>query len=95
MFSLGGRNILDIGANDGDTTLNLAVASGGGSVLAFEMGPHVKILRHNVRLNPGLHIDVHAVAISNKSEGVNYQPDIGGANCQCDGCCGGIADNNK
>ena len=31
----------------GDTSLNLAVATGGGTVVAFEMGPPVQLLRFN------------------------------------------------
>ena len=33
----------------GDSTLNLAVASEGGTVVAFEMGPPIQMLRLNVR----------------------------------------------
>ena len=49
LLQLGPCNILDIGANDGDTTLNLALAAAGGTVLAFEMGPQVELLQYNVR----------------------------------------------
>ena len=31
----------------GDTSFNLAMATGGGSVVAFEMGPPVQLLRFN------------------------------------------------
>ena len=44
-----GCNIVDIGANTGDTPLALAVAAKGGTVAAFEMGPPVDLLRVNVR----------------------------------------------
>ena len=51
MFSLpldGGKcNMVDIGAYDGDTALNLAEASDGGTVIAFEMGPPVYMLKIN------------------------------------------------
>ena len=49
LLGLAPCNILDIGANDGDTTLNLALAAAGGTVLAFEMGPQVELLNYNVR----------------------------------------------
>ena len=49
LLGLGPCNIIDIGANDGDTTLNLALAAAGGTVLAFEMGPQVELLQYNVR----------------------------------------------
>ena len=40
---------MDIGANTGDTSLVLAVASQGGTVVAFEMGSPVEMLRVNKR----------------------------------------------
>merc|ERR1712130_95978 len=52
-----GCNVVDIGANSGDTSFNLAAASGGGTVVAFEMGPPIDLLRQNVRMNPHLKID--------------------------------------
>ena len=45
-----GCNIVDIGAHGGDTTLPLAVAARGGTVVAFEMGPPIRILELNKRL---------------------------------------------
>ena len=50
MFLIG-CNIIDIGANTGDTALTLAVAAKGGTVAAFEMGPPIKMLRVNKRYN--------------------------------------------
>ena len=44
-----GCNIVDIGANTGDTPLVLAVAAKGGTVVAFEMGPPIDMLRINKR----------------------------------------------
>ena len=44
-----GCNIVDIGAHTGDTALVLAVAAKGGTVVAFEMGPPIEILRENIR----------------------------------------------
>ena len=44
-----GCNIVDIGANTGDTPLVLAVAAKGGTVVAFEMGPPIDLLRVNKR----------------------------------------------
>ena len=44
-----GCNIVDIGANTGDTALILAVAAKGGTVAAFEMGPPIDMLRVNKR----------------------------------------------
>ena len=44
-----GCNIVDIGANDGDTSLILAVAAKGGTVAAFEMGTPIEMLRVNKR----------------------------------------------
>ena len=44
-----GCNIVDIGANTGDTSLVLAVASRGGTVAAFEMGTPIQMLRVNKR----------------------------------------------
>ena len=44
-----GCNIVDIGANTGDTPLVLAVAAKGGTVVAFEMGPPIDMLRVNKR----------------------------------------------
>ena len=49
-----GCNIVDIGANTGDTPLVLAVAAKGGTVAAFEMGPPVDMLRFNIRYGGGL-----------------------------------------
>ena len=46
---LSGCNSVDIGAQIGDTTLNLAAVFPGGTVTAFEMGPPIDILRVNVR----------------------------------------------
>ena len=46
---LPGCNSVDIGAQIGDTTLNLAAVFPGGTVTAFEMGPPIDILRVNVR----------------------------------------------
>ena len=40
---------MDIGANTGDTSLILAVAARGGTVVAFEMGSPVEMLRVNKR----------------------------------------------
>ena len=40
---------MDIGANTGDTSLVLAVASRGGTVAAFEMGTPIQMLRVNKR----------------------------------------------
>ena len=44
-----GCNIVDIGANDGDSALILAVAAKGGTVVAFEMGTAIDMLRINKR----------------------------------------------
>ena len=44
-----GCNIVDIGANDGDSALILAVAARGGTVVAFEMGTAIDMLRVNKR----------------------------------------------
>ena len=44
-----GCNIVDIGGNTGDTPLVLAVAAKGGTVVAFEMGPPIHLLRINKR----------------------------------------------
>ena len=44
-----GCNMVDIGANTGDTPLVMAVAARGGTVAAFEMGPPVDMLRINRR----------------------------------------------
>jgi len=79
-----GCNIVDIGANTGDTPLVLAVAAKGGTVAAFEMGPPVDMLRFNIRLNPQLKIDVHHHAVSNFSGTVLYEP-----GCERWGCDGG------
>ena len=46
---LPGCNSVDIGAQIGDTTLNLAAVFPRGTVTAFEMGPPIDILRVNVR----------------------------------------------
>ena len=46
---LSGCNSVDIGAQIGDTTLNLAAVFPRGTVTAFEMGPPIDILRVNVR----------------------------------------------
>ena len=43
---------MDIGAHTGDTALVLAVAAKGGTVVAFEMGPPIEILRENIRCLP-------------------------------------------
>ena len=40
---------MDIGAQIGDTSLNLAGVFPQGTVVAFEMGPPVEMLRVNVR----------------------------------------------
>ncbi len=63
---------MDIGANDGDTTLNLAEAikHTGGTVVAFEMGPSLPMLEYNVGLNPQYKINIHNKAVSNVSETV-------------------------
>ena len=65
-------NVVDIGANDGDSTLNLAeaVRNAGGRVVAFEMGPSFPMLRYNVALNPQYNIDIYHNAVSNVSETV-------------------------
>ncbi len=49
-----GDFIIDIGANEGDTTVPMAIAAGKqGLTLALEPNPHVfKVLEQNARLNP-------------------------------------------
>ena len=47
-----GCNIVDIGANDGDSALILAVAAKGGTVAAFEMGTAIDMLRINKKYEP-------------------------------------------
>merc|ERR1711953_504474 len=79
-----GCNSVDIGAQIGDTSLNLAAVFPEGAVVAFEMGPPIQMLRLNVRLNPQFKIDVHNVAVSNKTGSVVYHSGSNGAN-------GGIA----
>ena len=64
---------MDIGAHVGDTTLPLGVAAKGGTVVAFEMGPPVEILRINARLNPQFNIDIYNVAITNHTNSVLYE----------------------
>ena len=60
----------------------------GGTVVAFEMGPPVEMLRYNVRLNPQYKIDVHHLAVSDKFQRVHYEPvTVGG----CNGCNGAIS----
>ncbi len=51
-----GDFIIDIGANEGDTTVPMAIAAGkGGLTLALEPNPHVyKVLEANARLNPAI-----------------------------------------
>lgn len=51
-----GDFIIDIGANEGDTTVPMAIAAGKeGVTLALEPNPHVfKVLEANARLNPGI-----------------------------------------
>lgn len=78
-------NVVDIGANDGDTTFNLAT-SVGGKVVAFEMGPTYQLLEQNIRLNPDFDIDIHKLAISDKESLVHYES-------ACKGCNGGITEN--
>ena len=51
----------------------LAVVARGGTVVAFEMGPPVKILRINAKLNPQFNIDVYNLAITNHSNSVIYE----------------------
>ena len=51
----------------------LAVVARGGAVVAFEMGPPVKILRINAKLNPQFNIDVYNLAITNHSNSVIYE----------------------
>ena len=76
----------------GDSTLNLAVASEGGTVVAFEMGPPIDMLRYNVRLNPQYDIHVYHLAVSDTFQTVHYESvPIPG----CNGCNGGIANNNS
>lgn len=53
-----GCNIVDIGANTGDTPLVLAVAAKGGTVVAFEMGPPIELLRINKR-SPVIFMIIH------------------------------------
>lgn len=50
-----GDFIIDIGANEGDTTVPMAIAAGKeGLTLALEPNPHVfKVLEANAKLNPG------------------------------------------
>ena len=60
----------------------------GGTVVAFEMGPPVEMLRYNVRLNPQYNIHVHHLAVSDTFQTVYYQPvSVGG----CNGCNGAIS----
>merc|ERR1712179_309801 len=87
-----GCNIVDIGAHTGDTALVLAVAAKGGTVVAFEMGPPIEILRENIRLNPHLNIDGHHFAVSNISGTVSY---TSGAQLGCKGCNGGISSSSN
>lgn len=51
-----GDFIIDIGANEGDTTVPMAIAAGSnGLTLALEPNPHVfKVLEANSRLNPAI-----------------------------------------
>ena len=51
-----GDFIIDIGANEGDTTVPMAIAAGKqGLTLALEPNPHVfKVLEENAKLNPGI-----------------------------------------
>ena len=76
--------MVDIGAHIGDTTLPMAVAARGGTVVAIEMGPPVELLKINAKLNPHFKIDVHNIAITNHSGGVVYESD-------CQGCNGKIS----
>ena len=68
-----GCNIVDIGANIGDTTLNLAAAAGGeATVAAFEVGPSLDLLKLNIRQNPQFKINVHEVAVSDKFGTISF-----------------------
>jgi len=87
-YNLTPCNIVDIGANDGDTSLNLAQASNEGTVVAFEMGPPLAMLKHNVKLNPQFKIDIHHAAISDKYGLVSYESG-------CNGCNGGISEGSN
>ncbi len=51
-----GDLVIDIGANEGDTSVPLAIAAGkSGLVLALEPNPHVfKVLEANAKLNPAI-----------------------------------------
>ena len=73
--------MIDIGANIGDTSLNMAAAAGGkGRVVAFEMGPPADILRINIKQNPQFQVDLHEVAVSDSFGSVAYHSNSGGAN---------------
>jgi FkbM family methyltransferase len=67
----GGDVVIDVGANIGETLLNLAQRTGiAGKVIGFEPNPLVynKCLR-NLELNPSLkNISVHPVALGNREE---------------------------
>ena len=73
--------MIDIGANIGDTSLNMAAAGEGkGTVVAFEMGPPVDILRININQNQQFHVDLHEVAVSDSFGTVAYTSGSGGVN---------------
>ena len=73
--------MIDIGANIGDTSLNMAAASGGkGTVVAFEMGPPAELLKLNIKQNPQFNVDLHEVAVSDHFGKVGYVSDSDGVN---------------
>ena len=82
-----GAIAVDIGAHGGDTTLPISLATRGGRTFAFEMGPPYAMLRCNVDLNPSLHIETHALAVSDRDGEVMYESG-------CGGCNGGITSNS-
>jgi FkbM family methyltransferase len=62
-----GDLVLDIGANNGDTTLPLAHLAGEtGCCVSFEPGKMFEALRLNKYANPNLNIEIHQLAITHK-----------------------------
>lgn len=66
-----GSIVIDIGANNGDTTIPLAILACGGRVYAFEPGDaFLKYLTIQIGLNLGLNIEAYPYAIMEK-EGIH------------------------